>query len=131
MLTRIQIHPGNIHRSQVTRTFHNGTLRASRTWRGVSIRSRGHNSEPISQRLTEYFIAVDRVVQQYSVHRVYYSRCHILPKLIWYLRQFLTLPVSLGRLQFPSLDYDFIVHMFSESESQNGDQREKKKVSIL
>uniref|UniRef100_A0AAF5Q6J5 Uncharacterized protein n=1 Tax=Wuchereria bancrofti TaxID=6293 RepID=A0AAF5Q6J5_WUCBA len=57
MLTRIQIHPGNIHRSQVTRTFHNGTLRASRTWRGVSIRSRGHNSEPISQRLTEYFVS--------------------------------------------------------------------------
>lgn len=32
-----------------------------------------------------------------------------------------TLSVSLGRLQFPSLDYDFTVRMFF-TESQNGDQ---------
>uniref|UniRef100_A0AAF5RTQ9 Uncharacterized protein n=1 Tax=Wuchereria bancrofti TaxID=6293 RepID=A0AAF5RTQ9_WUCBA len=213
----------NSHRSQVTRTFHNGTLRASRNWRGsVSLRSRGHNSAPTSQRLTEYFInnenpspvnetchfssnnaifnqrhgkfpiiyatptgtisillnkgvtveiAVDRAVRVLC-HDKFSAVCNgngssscLLHKKARIFQQeekvfcnfgsnFLvnekaavfgtqgvlftmshlteaylvsstilkgTLPVSLGRLQFPSLDYDFTVHMFF-TDSQNGDQ---------
>ncbi|KAK6112283.1 hypothetical protein QQG55_47070 [Brugia pahangi] len=211
----------NFHRSQVTRTFHNGTLRANRTRRGnVSIGSRDHNSEHTSQRLIEYFISngnsspineachfssnnaifnqrhgkfpiiyatptgtisvllnkgvtveitVDRAVrvlcydkfsavcngngnsscllhkkarifQQeekvfcnfgsnlnekaavFGTQGVLFTMSHLTEAYLvssTILKG--TLPISLGRLQFPSLDYDFTVHMFF-TDSQNGDQ---------
>ncbi|EJD76746.1 hypothetical protein LOAG_16413 [Loa loa] len=215
------------HKSQVTRTFHNGALRTNRTWRGnVITRSGNHTacSESNSQSLTEHAInnenvphatnsaivshitnngisnqrkgklpiiyvapagtisilldkgvaievAVDRAIrvlchdkfsavcnargsnscilhkkarifQQdekvfcnfgssvlanekaavFGTHGVLFTMSHLSEA---YLVSSTvvkgTLSISLGRLQFPSLDYDFTVRMFF-TESQNGDQ---------